>query len=655
MERATASRVDRVGIPIPVETGSPRAPVEAALKRRVTGGYIAAVLLTIFMGFSSWRSTRLTADDADWVTHTYAAMDTIELTSKHVTEVETSARTFALTGQDSLLAHYEAVKGTAVQEEGSLRRLTADNPGQQRRLDVLDRQVRAALEFADSIVDQRRKRHAVPNAGEVLETEALMGALQATTQEMQAEETRLLSERTERTKAERRLTGFIMVFGALVAAGVLTVAKFAVNREIDINAEGRAQLKTLNADLERRVEQRTAGLRSEIIERTQALKEVADQKFALDQHAIVATTDVQGTITYVNDKFCAISKYSRHELVGQNHRILNSGHHSKEFFRQMYQTIANGQVWRNEICNRAKDGSIYWVDTTVVPFLDAYGKPRQYMAIRADITERKLAEHEILKLTEELEQRVRERTIQLEETNKELEAFTYSVAHDLRAPLRHISGFSKILVEDFGATLDPEARRYLGRVQDGTVKMGRLVDELLSLARVGRQSLNLQATGLNSIVAEVVSLLKPETEGRQIEWRIGDLPFVECDPTLMKQVFQNLVSNALKYSRPRSPAVIEIGEIRKDGQAAIFVRDNGVGFNMKYADKLFGVFQRLHRVEDFEGTGVGLATVQRIIKKHQGRVWAEAELDRGATFYFTIGSVENAAPNAQAAIAGAQP
>jgi light-regulated signal transduction histidine kinase (bacteriophytochrome) len=236
-----------------------------------------------------------------------------------------------------------------------------------------------------------------------------------------------------------------------------------------------------------------------------------------------------------------------------------------------------------------------------------------------------------------------------------LEAFTYSVAHDLRAPLRHISGFSKILVEDFGSALGPEAQRCLMRVQEGTGKMGQLVDELLSLARVGRQSLNRQATGLNSIVAEVVALLKPDTDGRQIEWRIADLPFVECDPTLIKQVFQNLVANALKYSRPRSQAVIEIGEVHQDDEAVFFVRDNGVGFNMKYANKLFGVFQRLHRAEDFEGTGVGLATVHRIIKKHQGRVWAEAELDRGATFYFTIGSLESAAPITQTTTIGAQP
>ena len=171
--------------------------------------------------------------------------------------------------------------------------------------------------------------------------------------------------------------------------------------------------------------------------------------------------------------------------------------------------------------------------------------------------------------------------------------------------------------------------------------MGQLVDELLTLARVGRQAPNLQVTGLNSLVQEVIGILQPEIEGRQVEWKITDLPFVECDPTLLKQVFQNLISNALKYSRPRAQAVIEIGQTRENGQPVVFVRDNGVGFSMKYADKLFGVFQRLHRSEDFEGTGVGLATVQRILKKHQGTAWAEAELDKGATFYFTLGGLRS--------------
>jgi light-regulated signal transduction histidine kinase (bacteriophytochrome) len=246
-----------------------------------------------------------------------------------------------------------------------------------------------------------------------------------------------------------------------------------------------------------------------------------------------------------------------------------------------------------------------------------------------------------------------QRTAQLEAANKELEAFTYSVSHDLRAPLRHISGFSKLLIEEYGSALPGDAQHHLERIQEGTRRMGQLVDDLLNLGRIGRHEVQLQVTGLNSIVKEVVDDLKEECKGRKVEWQIGTLPFAECDPGLMRQVLQNLLSNAVKFSRLRSKAVIEIGQKDEDGTLAVYVRDNGVGFNMKYSGKLFGVFQRLHRQEDFEGTGVGLATVQRIVQKHGGRIWAEAELDKGATFYFTLGSSGSTEPKTKTAKAGA--
>jgi PAS domain S-box-containing protein len=284
-----------------------------------------------------------------------------------------------------------------------------------------------------------------------------------------------------------------------------------------------------------------------------------------------------------------------------------------------------------------KDGSRFWANAVITPMYDQAGALRGFSKVLRDITERRESEIKIRDLNLALEKRVRDRTTELEAANKELEAFTYSVSHDLRAPLRHIAGFSKMLAEGFGASLPNEGQHYLLRIQDGTRRMGMLVDDLLNLTRIGKQEPKLQVSGVESIVRDVIADLKPDIGDRAVEWKVGYLPYVEGDPALLRVVFQNLLANALKYSRPRPKAVIEVGRQEVDGQSVLFVRDNGVGFNMKYADKLFGVFQRLHRAEDFEGTGVGLAIVQRIVQKHGGRIWAEAAVNQGATFFFTLG------------------
>jgi PAS domain S-box-containing protein len=913
------------------------APIEAKLRGRVTGGFIVAVLLTVFIGFSSWRNARLAEDDADWVAHTYAVMDRLELTSKHVIEVETSARTFALTGQDPLLAHYETARSTVAQDEDALRHLTADNPNQQQRLDVLEPQVRAALEFAESIVAKRRQMHAFPGASEILGTERLMAAVRATTQEMQAAETRLLSQRTQKTRAGRRLTSFIIVVGMLVGAGLLALARLAVNREIAVSARARAQVNALNADLERRVAQRTAALGesegrlagviqsamdailtvdeqhlivlfnaaaermfrcpaaealgqpitrfipqrfhaahaghihefgetgvtnravgpkdvlwavradgqefqieasisqvvtggkklftvilrdvTERVQAEQAVREAQDRVTGIIASAMdsIITTDAQQQIVLFNaaaekmfgcpaaealgqpitrfipQRFHAahtghikrfgetgvtaramgargalwavradgeefqieasisqieatgkkmftvilrdVSERKRAEerLAGQAEELARSRHALEAqtlMLQSVLDSMAEGLVAADEqgkfvLWNAAAEKILgmsaanlapqewsehygLFLTDTVTPFpsdqvplvralrgevsttemfvrnhelpegawIEVSGGPRKDkdsvvcggVAAFRDITQRKANEREIRKLNDELEHRVVERTAQLEAANQELEAFSYSVSHDLRAPLRHISGFSKILAEEFGPALDPSAQHYLERIQEGSRNMGLLVDELLNLARVGRHALRLQLTRLNSLVAEVIAILQPESEGRQVEWVIADLPAVECDPVLVKQVFQNLLANALKFTRPRvgadgsaragtpapTHAVIEVSCKEEDGQPVFMVRDNGVGFNMKYVDKLFGVFQRLHSAQAFEGTGIGLVTVQRIVQKHGGRVWAEGEVDKGAAFYFTLGVEKQVETKSNGATAGGQ-
>lgn len=619
-----------------------------------------------------------------------------------------------------------------------------------------------------------------------------------------------------------------------------------------------------------------------------SVNESGDLKAALDEHAIVAITDPQGRITFANDKFCAISKFSREELIGKDHRIINSGHHPKEFIRELWTTIAHGKVWKGEIKNKAKDGSFYWVDTTIVPFLNEAGKPRQYVAIRADITERKRlelavreseerfrtmansipqlawiaradgfifwynqrwydytgttpeemegsgwqsahdpavlpkvlanwsgaisagrmfemefplrgadgqfrtfltrveplkdsegrvvqwfgtntdvqalkqaqehlrrseefnrrivesssdcikvldleakllsmseggqrlleigdinrhlnscwisfwqpgdqprvrdaveaaraggmgrfqasrpseagnprswdvivtpirgasgqveqllsisrdisaqnqAEEKIRHLNAELEQRVRERTAQLETANQELEAFSYSVSHDLRAPLRGIDGYVRMLQEDCGDRLDAEGARLLGVVSGEAKRMGRLIDDLLAFSRMGRQQMTRTTVDMTALARGAFENIAGEAPGTAPQFNLRPLPPALGDPAMLRQVFANLLGNAVKFSRHQAAPVIEVGGSSRDGNGAYYVKDNGAGFDEQYRDKLFGVFQRLHSEAEFEGTGVGLALVQRIVHRHGGQVWAEGKPGLGATFHFTL-------------------
>lgn len=283
-----------------------------------------------------------------------------------------------------------------------------------------------------------------------------------------------------------------------------------------------------------------------------------------------------------------------------------------------------------------QDGSRYWASVVYTALRDPEGKLLGFSVIARDMTARKQAEEEIQRLNAELEQRVIDRTAQLQAAYQEMESFSYSISHDLRAPLRHIQGFVEMLQEATAEKLDEESRKLLATISGSAVQMGVLIDALLEFSRMGRVDVSKEQVNLAQLVNSVRNDLQQDMKGRNVEWQTGPLDNVWADPALLRQVLFNLASNALKYTRTREKALIELGTTQTDREVIFHIRDNGVGFDMNYAGKLFGVFQRLHRAADFDGTGIGLANVKRIIQRHGGRVWAEGVVNSGATFFFSL-------------------
>ena len=385
---------------------------------------------------------------------------------------------------------------------------------------------------------------------------------------------------------------------------------------------------------------RLQALEQETTERLSIEKELrySEERFAKifrsspDMCVISQLADAK--IVDVNASFTQAVGYSWKDCVGKTSLDLNLYVNTEDHAVMLRRLTEQGDIYNFEVQLRRKNGSVFIANASISPItLDA--QPCLIWMAR-DVTRLKQAEAEILELNATLERRVAERTAQLEAVNKDLEAFSYSVSHDLRAPLRNINGFAKILIDDFSTELGPMAQGFLRKIAAAGNKMTSLIDKLLDFSRLGRKPLQKQLVDINGIVRVAIESFITETSGRQIEWVLADMPPINADPILLQQVYANLVGNAVKYSRHRNPARIEVGYFEKNGEVVYFVQDNGAGFDMQYADKLFDVFQRLHSENEFEGTGIGLATVQRIIQRHGGRIWAEAQPDQGATFHFTL-------------------
>ena len=704
-------------------------------ENKIAAGIAVSLLVLVSIGLLTYHTTTNLVATQNWVAHTYDVMGTLESGLAILTDAETEQRAYLLTGDDKFLKDARNAEGKVGGWLENMRRLTADNPEEQRRLDQLQPLIQQRLALLNSRIElrQRQGMQAAAEAVALGQGRDLMEQVWAKIGEMHDVESRLLKQRQQAAQDSARTNTVIAAASSVLACGVVLLAFFIIQKDLRLRERTERDIKKSEGMLEsildnmpavifmkdlqgrylfinRRFAEVTGFPQSEVKGKTVfdiAKKEQAEAadghfrtvmaagkavefeetvmypdgphphravKFPLRNEAgeiyavagistditerrrfeellreseerlrllvesvkdyAIIMLDAAGQVVSWNAGAAQIKGYAVEEIIGEDFsrfyppEVAASGFPEQQLARAAAEGRAEDEGWRIR-----KDGSRFWARVVITAIRNAGGQLLGFAKVTCDRTEQKLADQ----MLKQLNQTLGLQATELEATNRELEAFSYSVSHDLRSPLRHIDGFVDLLKKQALEKLDDRSRRYLGIIADSAKEMGCLIDDLLVFSRMSRAEMRHVRVATDSLLNEAVKAAGNDAQDREIVWNIGPLPEVEADPAMLRQVWMNLIGNAVKYTRTRHPAEIAVGcNDDGNGELVFFVRDNGVGFDMQYVHKLFGVFQRLHRSDEFEGTGIGLANVRRIVSRHGGRTWAEGKINEGATFFFSM-------------------
>ena len=582
-----------------------------SFERKLNIAFTAMVVISIALFALTFFSYKKFEQTANWISHTNKVMYFNEQIMTEALNIETASRGFAITGREYFLEPFFKAEKDLARHLENLKILTQDNERRKSDFARIEQQLAEKISLTEHIIALRKTKGLEAAASFIASGESYiaMKAIRQSIAKLQKEEMELLAQREASHLKWLRMFNLAMFFSLLFMIVVLVTSAYNISN----NFRSR---KTAEKDL---------------AENKQVLQSIVD-----NTTTIIFIKDETGKFLMVNKQFERLMGLPASEIVGKRDSDFYPADDVEQYRETDNKVFKNGHTVE-AVETATMQGKAATYLSVRFPLYDEGEKIYALCGMSADITERKRAEEKILELNTTLEANI----FRLNNINRELEAFTYSVSHDLRSPLRAINGFASLLINKTKNKADEETIRIVNVIKDNSLQMGKLIDDLLAFSRIGRYKPKLEETDMRELAGMVLQQLTIDHPLKKVSLDIKSVESITCDPSLIKQVWVNLISNALKYSSQKEVQHIEIGSRKNNSEVVYYIKDNGAGFDMRYYDKLFGIFQRLHSNNDFEGTGVGLAIVHRIVKRHSGRVWAESAVDKGATFYFSLPKVAN--------------